>query len=119
MKSEENSKIGQHLKNIQRISVDIYVKRVEAKKFLQNLDNKIYKELQTSLVEILYLAIAIDTEIYFKNSIVNVNKWTMKERLSTIWYPTGDGFEQDYNWVNKYARLPWPINQKAKKQSQQ
>ena len=119
VKAEENRKIGQHLKNIQRISVDIDVKRAEAIKLIQNLDDEKNKELQTSLAELLDLATAIDTEIYFENSIFNVYKGTVKERLSTIWYPSGDGFEKDYNWENKYARLPWPINQKAKKQSQQ
>ena len=119
VKAEENRKIGQHLKNIQRISVDIDVKRAEAIKLIQNLDDEKYKELQTSLAELLDLATAIDTEIYFENSIFNVYKGTVKERLSTIWYPSGDGFGKDYNWENKYARLPWPINQKAKKQSQQ
>ena len=45
VKSEENRKIGQHLKNIQQISVDIDVNGVEAIKLLQNLDDKKYKEL--------------------------------------------------------------------------
>ena len=68
VKSEENRKIGQHLKNIQRISVDIDVKRVEAIKLLQNLDDKKNKQLQTSLAELLDLATAIDKELYFENS---------------------------------------------------
>ena len=94
MKSEESRKIGQNLKNIQRISVDIDVKRVEAINLLQNLDDKNYKELQTSQAELLDLATAIDRKIYFENSIFNVYKGTVKERLSTIWYPTEGWFSK-------------------------
>ena len=118
MKSKENNKIGQHLKNIQRISVDIDINRVEAIKLLRSLDDEKYKELQTSQAELLVLATAIDTEYYFEHSLFSVYKGTVKERFSTIWYPSGDGFKKDYNWESKYARLPSPINQKAKSQSQ-
>ena len=95
-KSEQNNKIGQYLKNIQRISVDIDVNSVEAIKLLQNLDNEKHKDMQTYLAELLNLATAIDTEIYFEHSIFSFYKGTVKERFSTIWYPSGDGFEKDY-----------------------
>ena len=117
---ESNSEcalIKQHCANLNRLTVDIDIKRVEAIKMIQKLDEPKYKDLQACLKDLLKLANANDKVLYFQGSIFNVHKG-LENRLSYVYYPTGSGDgERIPDWEKRYARLPWPIEEKDPKQN--
>ena len=120
--SSENHRmqgIKSDLKHLQKIQVDIDVQRAEAIQMIAVLDKTTHEKLKKSLMLLLKHADYNDQMKYAKASLLNIERGTVKDRLSKIYYPSGDGgFENIPGWREKYAVLPWPVSPDLVKKAQ-
>ena len=111
--------IKSDLKHLQKIQVDIEVQRAEAIQMIAVLHKKTHEKLKKSLMLLLKHADYNDQMKYAKASLLNIERGTVRDRLSKIYYPSGDGrFENIPGWREKYAVLPWPVSPDLVKKAQ-
>ena len=111
--------IKSDLKHLHKIQVDIEVQRAEAIRMIAVLDKKTHEKLKKSLMLLLKHADYNDQMKYAKASLLNIERGTVKDRLSKIYYPSGDGgFENIPGWREKYAVLPRPVSLDLVKKAQ-
>ena len=104
-------------KHLQRIQVDIDIQRAEAIQMLAVLE-KTHDKLK-SLKLLLERADYDDQLKYVKASVMNIERGGVKDRLSKIYYPTGDGgFEDIPEWKENDTVLPWPVSPEVVKKTQ-
>ena len=109
---KEQTEIEKLVKQLQKMRVEIDIQRAEAIQLIQAVDGQQYEKLERCLHALLTHAEHWDVEQYKKYSIFNIKRRNIKTRLSTVYFPTAYNFEKDPNWMQKCARLPWPVDEK-------
>ena len=109
---KDQSEIENLIKQFQIMRVEVDIQRAEAIQLIQAVDGTQYGKLEKSLHALLTHANHWDWKDYEKYSIFNLERGSVKSRLSTIYYPIAYNFDEDPNGKEKCTRLPWPINPK-------